>query len=359
MVVSSVAFGAFFYAETLASSLSKTTKEKAYIATGSDVSGQTLAGTPLPRSFPYPITELQYSNDAGALGNSFGTQTDVMTVDPASLQRTLHWSSDWGPNPATFLPELARLPLDPLPVIVTTDIPPGTKAIWIQGTRFPVRILARVKVFPGMSEGVPLVITSARALNAESTKLRLFDPLGVATSYIWVKGPPAAVTRAFNATSLRPYFLVSVDTYLKNSDFLLATRTLSYMRVVAIAAGILVLIGLLLYLQARQRSQAIAFALARRMGLSRRTEILSLSIELGAIVFFAAAIGALIAIAAAAPIAGHLDPLPVYPPSPVFAIPTTVILVTAGALVVLSVAAGALTSWFAGRTSMSEALRVA
>ena len=54
VVVSSVAFGAFFYAETLAASLSKTTNEKAYIATGSDVSGQTLAGTPLPRSFPVP-----------------------------------------------------------------------------------------------------------------------------------------------------------------------------------------------------------------------------------------------------------------------------------------------------------------
>jgi putative ABC transport system permease protein len=358
-VVSSVAFGAFFYAETLASSLAKTTNEKAYIATGSDVSAQVLAETPLPRSFPYPITKLQYSNGVGTLGSSVGNQTDVMSVDPVSLQRTLHWSSDWGPSPNRFLPELAASPAGPLPVIVTTDIPATTKAVWIQGVRFPVRILARVKVFPGMSEGVPLVITSARALNAESTKLNLFNPLDVPSTYIWVKGPPAAVEHAFGATTLQPYFVVSVETYRKNSDFLLATRTLRYMRTVAVAAAILVLIGLLLYLQARQRSQAIASALARRMGLRRETEILSLSLELGAIVFFSATIGAVIAIAAAEPITGHLDPLPEYPPSPVFAIPTTVILVSAGALVLLSIAAGALTSWFAGRTDMSEALRVA
>ncbi len=358
-VVSSVAFGAFFYAETLAASLAKTTNEKAYIATGSDVSAQILDGTSLPRSFPYPITELQYSNDDGALASSVGTQTDVMTVDPASLQRALHWSSDWGPSPSTFLPELAASPSLPLPVIVTTDVLATTKAIWIQGVRFPVRLLARVKVFPGMSEGVPLVITSARALDAASAKLHLFDPLDVPATYIWVKGPPAAVEHAFGNTLLHPYFVVSVETYQRNSDFLLATRTLSYMRTVAIAAGILVLIGLLLYLQARQRSQAIASALARRMGLRRRTEILSLSLELAAIVFFAATLGAAIAIAAAAPIAGHLDPLPQYPPSPVFAIPTGAILWSAGALVLLSVAAGALTSWFAGRTDMSEALRVA
>jgi putative ABC transport system permease protein len=358
-VVSSVAFGAFFYAETLASSLAKTTNEKAYIATGSDVSAQVLDSTPIPRSFPYPIARLQYSNEDGALGSSVGTQADVMTVDPPSLQRALHWSSDWGPSPAAFLPALAASSSAPLPVIVTTNVPATAKAVWIQGIRFPIRILARVKVFPGMSEGVPLVITSAEALNAESTKLGLFDPLGVASTYIWVKGPPRAVEQAFGTTSLQPYFIVSVDTYKKNSDFLLAKRTLSYMRLVAIAAGVLVLIGLLLYLQARQRSQAIASALARRMGLRRGTEILSLSLELGAIVFFAATLGAAIAIAAAAPIAGHLDPLPEYPPSPVFAIPTGVILVTAGALVVLSVVAGALTSWFAGRTDMSEALRVA
>jgi putative ABC transport system permease protein len=358
-VVSSVAFGAFFYAETLAASLGKTTNEKAYIASGSDVSGQIQSATPLPRAFPYPITKLQYSNEDGALGNSVGTEADVMTVDPSSLARTLHWSSDWGPNPSTFLPRLAGSSSLPLPVIVTTDISATTKAIWIQGVRFPVRILARVKVFPGMSEGVPLVITSVRALNAASTKLHLFDPLDVPATYIWVKGPPAAIEQAFGRTSLQPYYVVSVDTYRKNSDFLLATRTLSYMRIVAIASGILVLIGLLLYLQARQRPQAIASALARRMGLRRRTEILSLSLELGAIVFFAATLGAVIAIAAAEPITKHLDPLPEYPPSPVFAIPTAVILVSVGALVVLSVAAGALTSWFAGRTDISEALRVA
>ncbi len=358
-VVSSVAFGAFFYAETLAASLAKTTTEKAYIATGSDVSGQTLASTPLPRGFPYPITELQYSNGDGALGSSVGTQADVMVVDPTSLQRVLHWSSDWGPSPAAFLPELAGSASAPLPVIVTTDIPATTKVLWIQGVRVHVRILARVKVFPGMSEGVPLVITSFHALAAASAKAHQFDLLGEPTTYVWVKGPPAAIARAFGGTSLHPYFVVSVDTYRNNSDFLLATRTLSYMRTVAIAAAILVLVGLLLYLQARQRSQAIASALARRMGLRRGTEIFSLSLELAAIVFFAATLGAVIAIAAAKPITGHIDPLPVYPPAPVFAVPTGVILWTAGALVLLSLAAGALTSWFASRTDMSEALRVA
>jgi putative ABC transport system permease protein len=358
-VVSSVALGAFFYAETLTASLAKTTNEKAYIATGSDVSGQIAGGTSLPRRFPYPITKLQYSNGAASIGSSYGTQTDVMTVDPPSMEQTLHWSSDWGPNPAGFIKQLARSLSVPLPVIVTTHIPATTKAIWIQGDRYPIRILARVKAFPGMSEGVPLIITSTDALNAAAAKLRQFNPLNVPTTYVWIKGPPAAAERALGNSSLQSYFVVSVETYRKNSDFLLATRTLSYMRVVAIASGVLVLIGLLLYLQARQRSQAIASALARRMGLRRSTEVLSLSLEIAAIVFFAATLGATIAIAAAKPIAGHLDPLPQYPPSTVFAVPTTAILLSAAGLIVLSILAGVLTSWLARRTDMSQAIRVA
>ena len=73
--------------------------------------------------------------------------------------------------------------------------------------------------------------------------------------------------------------MTTVDTFRQSPDVLLATRTYSYLRTIAIAAGVLVLVGLLLYLQARQRSQAIASALGRRMGLGRGAETLSLCLE--------------------------------------------------------------------------------
>jgi ABC-type antimicrobial peptide transport system permease subunit len=56
---------------------------------------------------------------------------------------------------------------------------------------------------------------------------------------------------------------------------------------------------------------------------------------------------------------GHIDPLPNDPPSPIVAIPTGEILIVAGALIVLALVAGALTSWFASRADVGEALRVA
>jgi ABC-type antimicrobial peptide transport system permease subunit len=130
------------------------------------------------------------------------------------------------------------------------------------------------------------------------------------------------------------------------------------MRLMAVASGVLVFLGLVLYLGSRQRSQAVASSVAARMGLRRRTEILSLALELGAITLVAAVVGGVVAVAAASPVVGHIDPLPSYPPGPALTIPVAAILGSAVALVAIAIAAGAFTSWASRRTNMAEALRV-
>ena len=55
----------------------------------------------------------------------------------------------------------------------------------------------------------------------------------------------------------------------------------------------------------------------------------------------------------------HVDPLPRDPPSPIVTVPGGELALTAIALAVLAIAAGVLTSWFARRTDVSVALRVA
>jgi putative ABC transport system permease protein len=354
-VVTAASLGAFFYVETLAASLHHTTLEKAYTATGSDASAIVQDSQQLPRDFDYPITRVQFANQAASTVD--GSPVDVMLVDPATLSRTLHWQGGWGPDPARSVDELARAPSAPLPVIVTRDLA-GDKAILIGGVRVPTHVLASVHGFPFMAEGIPLVITSYRALDAFEARTKMFDSLGVLNTYIWGKGPPAQVGRAL--TGFEPTYPPStIDTYLRAPDVVLATRTFTFMRMIAIGVGVLALVGLLLYLQARQRSQAIASALARRMGLTRGAELLSLCLEVAAILSFAAVIGGGVAIASAAPVVHRIDPLPQDPPSPIFTVPVGEVVLAALALVVVAVAAGALTSWFARRTDVSEALRVA
>jgi putative ABC transport system permease protein len=354
-VVSAASLGSFFYIETLADSLSQTTIEKAYIATGSDANAIVSDSQQIPRSFPYPVSRVQFANQAAASPD--GTWVDVMLVDPDTLVRTLHWQRDWGPNPTGALRRLEDAASQPLPVIVSSDLV-RRDAIMISGRRFPMRTLGVVHTFPFVASGIPLVITTNRALHDLETRTQLYSSLGVLATYIWGKGPPAHVGRAL--ASLEPaYPPATINTFLRNPDVLVSTRTFGFMRLIAGGAGVLALLGLLLYLQARQRSQVIASTLARRMGFGRAAETLSLCIELIAIVAFAAVVGGGVALAAAVPIVHRIDPLPDYPPSPLYTVPLTEIAVAGAVLLLLAAAAGALTSWLARRTDVAEALRVA
>lgn len=354
-VVTAAALGAFFYVETLASSLHQTTMEKAYMATGSDAQVIVQDSQELPRSFPYPITRVQFSNQEASLPD--GTAVDVMLVDPATLLSTLHWPGDWGTSPEHALRTLASARSQPLPAIVTSDLA-RSHALVIGGSTFKLRVIATVRAFPFMAQGIPLVITSYDALHELEARAKLYGSLGVVNTYIWGKGPPGRVGRAL--TALGPTYPPStIDTFLHAPDVVLATRTFTFMRLIAVGAGVLALLGLLLYLQARQRSQAIASALARRMGFARGGETLSLCVELVGLLAFAALLGGGVAITAAAPVVRRIDPLPDEPPGPIFTVPILELVLAAAALVLVAVAAGALTSWLARRADVSEALRVA
>ncbi len=359
LVVSAVAFGAYFYAEALAASLTHNVSEKAYVAYGGDVQGLASDSTSLPRSFPYPLTRLDYANQSATIGGANGAEADVMAVDPATLGSVIRWYPDWGTDPRSSFGKLATTSTGPLPAIVNTAFPTAARAIWIQEVRVPIRVVARVAAFPGMTGGVPLVVVSRDAIDAFAQKHHLYDPLGEAQSFLWAKGPPAPVAAALEAPPLRAYYVTTIDAFRKDPDVLLATRTFSYMRLIALAAGALVFVALLLYLQARQRSQAVASALAVRMGLRRSTEILSLALELAAIALVAAVVGGVVALLAASPITRHIDPLPTDSPPPSLVIPVGAIVASAIALVVVGVAAAAVTSRLSRRTNMSEALRVA
>jgi putative ABC transport system permease protein len=354
-IVTATALGAFFYVETLASSLRQSTIEKAYMANGSDAQAIVQESQRLPISFPYPITRVQFSNQSASTLD--GTPVDVMLVDPETLSHTLHWQSDWGPSPRRLLGELARAPSQPLPVIVTSELA-RRHALVISGRTIPVRTLASVHAFPFMARGIPLAITSYRAMNDLQTRTKIFDALGVLGTYVWGKGPPAKVGRAL--TGLQPtYPPTTITGYLHAPDVVLATRTFGYMRMIAIGAGLLALLGLLLYLQARQRSQAIASVLARRMGFGGAAETYSLALELAGILGFSALIGGCVAIAVAAPVVRRIDPLPGNPPPPVYDVPVWEVVLAAVLLAALALAAGALTSRLARRADVSEALRVA
>ena len=242
-------------------------------------------------------------------------------------------------------------------MIVAGAMPSSLRALSLAGVEFPVRILGRVHAFPGMTSN-PLAVTSSSALARAAAGRRLNNPIGVTTDYVWVKGPPALASRLLANPPVDAAYVITIDTFRRNPDVLLATRTYAYLRAIATGAALLSLVGLLLYLQARQRSQAIASALSRRMGLRRSVEIASLGIELSALLTFSFVCGTAIAVASALPVVSHVDLLPQYPPSPLAVVPWRVVWIGLGGIVVLAFAAAALTNWVAGRSDLSKELRL-
>jgi putative ABC transport system permease protein len=352
-ILAAVSLGTLFYGRALSVSLEHGTTAKAHIAIGGDVQGRVDPGGPVPKlAFPTTVVEVAYGGVN--LGDVAGEQADLMAVDPPTLRGAMHWDDAWG-----SFPDVERL-AEPrggrLPVVLVRGAAP-VDAIWVAGERVPVEVVGRVNAFPGMSTLHSLLVTSRSAL-VEVAGHGQYDPLESSFAFVWARGPVEAVERALSATSLRPAYFVSTDDVLGDRDVAAARRTYSFLTGLGVAVASLALVGVALYLYARQRSQAVASALARRMGLERKVEVASLWLELSVVLLVAAALAAVVGLAAAAPLVRRTDPLPQYAPAPSFQIPWSVVGATFAALLVVALAAAVATSAAARRTNVAEELRL-
>lgn len=353
-VTAATSFAALTYAETLDSSLTAGSAEKAYVSNGSDVQGLIDVTQSLPATFPFPIAKVQQAYSGARLGSADGAPVTLLSGDPMALARVIRW--DWAGDPRPALRRLAHMAGNPLPVIGTTGMG-GVRTMWVEGKPLSIRVIATVPAFPGMLPGQPLVVVPAAAY-AEAIRRAGIVSYDVAQTYVWVKGPPVAVERALGRTNLHAYYVSSAKRILDSADVATVTRTYGFLRAIAVAAGVLAFVALLLYLQARQRSQSIANAFLKRMGMGQAAQGASLALEASALVLFATLLGAGSALLAAAPLVKRVDPLSELAPAPSLTVPWLLIAGSLAGLVVLAAIVGALTSLAAGRSNVSEALRV-
>ena len=211
-------------------------------------------------------------------------RVDVVAGDPDALARTILWHDDWPDDPRPLLPRLRDG--GRLPAIATPDAP-ATDTVVYQGARIPVRIVGRADV-PGTSAGRPALLVSSAALRRAAKRAHVLDPGPGAVGLLWARGSPAAIFPALRRSDLSPVYLTTRAHIRENGSVVAVERSYGYVRVIGAGAGALSLLALLLYLGARQRSQLIATALARRMGLSALRDAAALALEAGAIVLLAA-----------------------------------------------------------------------
>jgi putative ABC transport system permease protein len=348
---------AFAYAVTLEASLQRSVAVKAVVANGSDVQGVVDHRDRITTPFPFPAAIV--ADDWLDVKLPSGEPVDLIAGDPRALERTILWRDGWAGDPRPALRKLAAADTgDAVPALATADAA-DVPFVLDQGVRLPVRVVGRVATFPATTSGRPALVVPVAALHAAARRVHLDDPLLNATGYVWARGDPAVVEPALRRSSLAPAYLTAVDHLRQAPSVRAAGRTDRLLRVVGLAGAGLALVALLLYLQARQRAQVLASAVARRMGLAAGADAAALALEAAALVAVGAMVGMAVAVAVAHPLVPRVDPLPQYAPAPFLVVPWTILVAVAAAATASAAAVGAVAAAIASRADVGGALRVA
>jgi putative ABC transport system permease protein len=346
VAAAALCLGIFVQGEVLVRSLQTTVNAKAGLFVGSDVEGKMLYETPLPGRFPLPLTRVTRVEQPGTLVPG-GGDFDLLAVDPATLAGAAYWNpsfSDVSIN--SIARSLAGPSTDRVPVVVAGEGAPVPTGLEMEGREVPVRVVARASAFPGMSSFRPLVVVDADALLGafEGLPNPLASPAGASTEF-WVKGDTDRGVAALQGLRYPPYLVLTLDHVEEIPEIAAVIDTFIVLNALGLVAASLVLVGMLMYLQARRRSQIVSYGLSLRMGMRHAGHRRSLVTEVGMMLCYAYLIGLGIAFATVLVLVSRLDPLPTIPPSPFLVFPARLVMVILVAVLAVSWFAG----WFTNR----------
>ena len=154
-----------------------------------------------------------------------------------------------------------------------------------------------------------------------------------------------------------PEYVLTAQTVLHRPVLVAIMRSFAFLRALGLLSSLIVVLGLMLYLQARQRQRTLLLALAERMGLTRRAHRTALALELGVMLLIALLMGGAVGIWVSALLFKRLNPLPTVTPAPTLVVSTALVLLLFTAIVALAVAGAYLADRAARRVSLTEVLR--
>jgi putative ABC transport system permease protein len=317
VAASFLAVGVLGYSGVVVSSISATTDAKARLFVGSDTALTVPTVEDLPRDVLALGTPISRYTQQTTLGAS-GAPVDVLVVDPATFEAHAFWDSRLAPTPLAQLLGEISAPVDGrLPLLSVGSGVPAGDVLSLAGEDVPVRVMQHIDAFPSLVAGTPMVVTTRDALDALKV-----SSLNVYTiRQVWVDGDAGPAIRALTRAGSAPTTVLTAEHVAQTPAFLSLSWTFGFLQALGVLAGLVALVGLLLYLQARQASREVSYALARRMGLSRRSHRMSVLLELAGMLLLAFAVGTALATAAALLTYPKLDVLPNIPPAPFLQVP--------------------------------------
>jgi putative ABC transport system permease protein len=284
---------------------------------------------------------------------------DVLGVDPATFASAAYWRGSFASSSlAGLLGRLGASSPDRLNVIAAGAVPAHSTLVMSQ-SGLAIKVVGSAGTFPGMSGTRPMIVVDTAALQRAAAS-RHIGLVGLGVHYqAWSPAPPDRVIPVLRAGHAVPSDVQTAARFMRTPSFLALSWTFGFLAALGSLAGILAVIGLLLYLQARQRSREVAYALSRRMGLRSGAHRFSVVAELAGMLGCAFVIGTGLAAAASMLVYRRLDPLPQLPPSPLFRLPLVLLALLAAGLCVVTWTGAAAVHRQAERVDVSEVMRLA
>jgi putative ABC transport system permease protein len=352
-----ICLGTFAYAQTVVRSLETTVEAKAGLFVGSDVQARVSRESPLPEDFPLPITRVTKVPGVGTLSPG-GERFDLLAVDPETFASAAFWDDSLSDEPLAALTRaLDDQGSGDVSILFVGSSAPD--ALDLEGRNVPVSVVGRARAFPGVIADHPLVVADADAI--ERAFADTMDPLlePRASTQFWIKGDTAGVLRAIAGLEFAPELVLTAEDVADIPYIAAVVASFVALRILALVAAMLVVVVMLMYLQARQRGEAVSYALSLRMGMTEPSHRRALMLETGTMLGASFVFGVGLAVWAALLVVPLLDPLSSTPPRPLLVLP-----LLAGTVALLALAA---VSWLGSRlairraraTHLGEVLRLA
>ena len=352
---SAVAFGLLTYSGILVASTRSAAIDKARILVGSDTN-LLLGGEALPGATAglQATVVRRFEQVTLPLGDQPVT---MIAVDPATFRTGAFWDDSFAE--ASLGAMLRRLE-SPRPgrvgaILAGPALMADAPSVDIGLTRLPLEVVATAAAFPGMtSADRSLLVVSASRLDAVASRM----DFGWRTE-IWARDDPETAVAALRRVGLAPETVTTAADVMRTPAFLAVSWTFRLLSALGALAGAVALAGLVLYAQARQRDRVVAYALTRRMGLSRGAHRRSVLWELAGLLLFALVLGASLAVVASLAVYRRLDPLPELPPTPQLQLPGVLLGATLLGALLAALAGAFLVQRAADRANVAEVMRLA
>lgn len=356
VTASALGLGMLAYASLLSGSIRASADVKAHVAVGSDVAAD-VVGLEREPDLPMPATHVSVVDEVVLVPSE--TAATLLAVRAETFAGAAFWDRSFGGTPEELLRALdAGAGGDGLPVALVGDA--GiVETLNVAGRSVPVTVVRRLDAVPGMPATRPAVVVLAGRLDAVLGESELDLADAGARDEVWARGDAEDVRRALEEQGATVTAIRTVQEVRDTPSFQSLAWTFGFLEALGVAAGLIALVGLVLYLQTRQRSREISYALARRMGLTRGAHRRSVLFELTGMLVIALAIGAGLALAAALLVYRRLDPLPALPPGPVLRAPLALLAISAGAILLAAWTGARLVQRRADRANVAEVMRAA